>query len=172
MRYRRCDGRARRHTRPLDARVHGVLYLDSARRPAGGRFDPGTHIDQIGDDRYKHLCCPGDPSVATTAQGTAVAVWLARPDPAAPTFTAPHQKQREIDPETPALPRECHAEPMLPLACGRGGPGFVRVLSPVVGRRRARSGEVRAQGLDRSAARAGDEDSLPVGSPDGVSPNQ
>src|SRR5262249_36188127 len=52
------------------------LFVHAAVRPAGGSFDPGSDLADIGPDAYKHSTCSG-PSLASAADGSAVAVWLA-----------------------------------------------------------------------------------------------
>jgi hypothetical protein len=65
----------------------GRLYVHAAQRPAGGGFDNGSDVGEIGGDCYKHLCCSGAPAIAVGANGSGVAVWLARPNLLAPTCT-------------------------------------------------------------------------------------
>jgi len=67
--------------------TNGRLYVHAAQRPAGGSFDSGSDIGVIGDDCYKHICCPGDPAVAVGAEGNAIAVWGARLNPLDATCT-------------------------------------------------------------------------------------
>jgi hypothetical protein len=58
------------------------LYVHAAQRAAGGSFDTGSDIGEIGQDSYKHYACSGQPSLAVTPNGRlAIAVWLTRPDP-------------------------------------------------------------------------------------------
>ena len=57
---------------------YGELYLHAAQRPAGGSFDSGSDIGEIGDDSYKHSACQGYAALASTPDGHAVAVWLVR----------------------------------------------------------------------------------------------
>jgi hypothetical protein len=58
----------------------GHIYLHAAQRPAGGSFDDGADIGDIGLDSYKHSACNGEPSLAVTPDGDlALAVWLGRP---------------------------------------------------------------------------------------------
>ena len=58
----------------------GHIHLQAAQRPAGGSFDTGTDIADMGLDSYKHSACSGDAQLAVTPDGTlALAVWLARP---------------------------------------------------------------------------------------------
>jgi hypothetical protein len=47
----------------------GHLYLHAAQRPAGGSFDSGADIGDIGVDSYKQSACIGSPSLATTSDG-------------------------------------------------------------------------------------------------------
>jgi hypothetical protein len=52
------------------------LYVDAAIRPAGGSFDAGSHLADMGPDGYKHSASCGE-SVASAADGNAIAVWVA-----------------------------------------------------------------------------------------------
>jgi hypothetical protein len=57
------------------------IYLHAAERPAGGSFDTGTDIGDMGLDSYKHTYCGlGGVGLAVTPDGSlALAAWLARP---------------------------------------------------------------------------------------------
>lgn len=58
---------------------YGHLYLHAADRPAGGSFDNGSDIGDMGPDSYKHSACSGDAKLAVAPDGTlALAVWRAR----------------------------------------------------------------------------------------------
>jgi hypothetical protein len=65
----------------------GELYVHAAERPAGGSFDSGGDLADIGPDSYKHSACNGGPAIATAADGSAVAVWLAHPNSHGPCTT-------------------------------------------------------------------------------------
>ena len=56
------------------------IHLHAAERPAGGSFDNGADIGDMGLDSYKHAACGlGDTALAVTQDGgLAFAVWLAR----------------------------------------------------------------------------------------------
>jgi hypothetical protein len=56
------------------------MLLHYAERPAGGSFDNGADISDMGIDSYKHSACSGDARIAVTPDGTlALAIWAARP---------------------------------------------------------------------------------------------
>src|SRR5262245_9608156 len=74
----------------MDARGDGVAVWMSAeagrvtvrasQRPAGGPFGASSSVGDVGEDCYKHACCFAEPALAARPNGSAVVVWLARPD--------------------------------------------------------------------------------------------
>jgi len=60
---------------------NGRVTVRAARSPAGGAFASSHVLGDVGADCYKHACCFADPAAVSAPDGSAVVLWLARPDP-------------------------------------------------------------------------------------------
>jgi hypothetical protein len=68
----------------------GRVTVQAARGPAGGVFAAPVVLGDVGADCYKHGCCFADPAAVSASAGSAVVLWLARPDPSKGFCTQVH----------------------------------------------------------------------------------